>query len=152
MRMVVLCAAAMLLVSGCATTEKIQMGAQGVVAEQVDPQISKLKNQIAVMEMPYSQLEDQLADLKNAQAAAIEAQNAASGKMVADIKEIVGKAVRALDEKISALEAGMSQIKDDIADAAKTARAAQSAAQSASMQAEKAAKAAAAVPSAAPVR
>jgi len=129
MRTVFLCMVTMLLVSGCVT----QMDAEKIVSEQVDPQISKLKNQLAVIEMTYSQLDEHLAALKDDLTASkadmaiatseVAAQNEASAETLTGIKAIVEKAVRALDAKISQVEAGMSKMKADIAAAATAAQA-----------------------------
>jgi len=121
MRTVFLCMVAVLLVSGCAT-------------QQADPQISKLKNQLAVIEMTYSGMDQQLADLKadvDAGKVEVAAQKTASAETLTGIKAIIEKAVRALDAKISALEDGVSKMKADIAAAAKAAGAAQAAAEKA---------------------
>jgi outer membrane murein-binding lipoprotein Lpp len=130
MRLVFLCVAAMLLVSGCVTSETVVMEAQKTVAEQVDPQISKLKSQFAMIDMNCGQLEQQLAGLKGDLAAAkaeLAAQKEGYAGTVSDIKVIVEKAVRALDAKITEVEAGMIKMKADIAAAASAAKAAQAA-------------------------
>lgn len=160
MRMLFVCAAAALLVSGCATTQQVQdmvkTDAAKVIAEEVNPQLSKLNTQIVFLEMTCKQLEQQVADAKavlGAQKAAMTAaQKAGNDQVVADIKALVEKAVRALDAKISQLDAGMTKMKADIAEVSKAVQSAAATAAVKTAPAPAPAPAAVPAPAAKPVK